>query len=164
MTIEEKHNLPQFCLVSIDETEGWNMNVLGEDVGECVIDKIKSIKGVHLYDKNRATRLCEMTPSYELYFLYNEIEYDLDVSDKLVEKIEDTVSWWNSNRNYVSYCHIYEIDDNSHKYIMPIYNWEDYYEWCEEEDKDPIEEDSYEKWYDEMLEKSIEYYTANRVL
>jgi hypothetical protein len=29
---------------------------------------------------------------------------------------------------------------------MPIYNWEDYYEWCEEEDKDPIEEDSYEKW------------------
>lgn len=34
---------------------------------------IKEIRGAYFYDKNRVTHCCELTPSYNLYFLYHQL-------------------------------------------------------------------------------------------
>lgn len=53
-------------VISIDETRNYNIKPEHEEY----IDKIL---GVYLYDKNMPTVVCEITPSYYLIHLYDEV-------------------------------------------------------------------------------------------
>lgn len=53
-------------IIALDETEYYHLEP--EEARY-----IRAIKGVYLYDANRHTHCCELTPSYYLIFLYNSV-------------------------------------------------------------------------------------------
>lgn len=67
-------SLPDFRLVLIDETGDW--------ADEELVSRAGKIWAAYLYDANRATHLAEITPSYELHYLYSTAEGDLPEGDQ----------------------------------------------------------------------------------
>lgn len=65
--------LPDFRLVSLDETSKWN--------DEGLVSRAGKIWGTYLYDANRAAHLCELRPSYELRYLYSAAEGEIGEDD-----------------------------------------------------------------------------------
>jgi len=53
-------------IIALDETSNYYLEPEKQRL-------IRAIKGVYLYDRNRHTHCCELTPSYYLIFLYNSV-------------------------------------------------------------------------------------------
>ncbi len=81
--------------VKIDETQHWR-----EDIAK----KAGSILGIYLYDDSVEVNCCEITPSYELYFVQSEFtEHDEDESKR--EVLFDEILEGDSGTELVKYMH-----------------------------------------------------------
>ena len=68
---------------------------------------IQDIRGVYLFDHNQRTFCCEMTPSYWLIHLYDEVVFALNVSDEDQERLDEEYGHCGGDDIYV-HCH--EVD------------------------------------------------------
>jgi hypothetical protein len=93
---------PDVWIVKIDERDVWPDEYQA---------KTKRIYGVYALDKNRHVNCCEMTPSYEMYFIENQVEY-IDVLDEEEEEaLRDEIQEASlQQEGEVTYSHVHEID------------------------------------------------------
>ena len=69
---------------------------------------ISAIRGVYLFNRNEITHCCEITPSYHLIHLYDEVILtDADCADDIREKLCEQYETCGGENIYV-HCH--EID------------------------------------------------------
>lgn len=98
MTTEE--TLPiDAHIIAIDETEYYNIAPEHRQ-------HISQIRGVYLFDTNQVTHCCELTPSYYLIHLYNEVIFTDgdDLDDGTRDEIEQNYAHEGSDDIYV-HCH-----------------------------------------------------------
>lgn len=94
---------------------------------------------MYLYDETRHVHCCELTPSYECWFLYSTAEKEPD------KEAQGVLDWSDAYSDPVAYFHVagfasrYDCGNDG-------WNLADY--------------DSYE----ELLEAAIEYYRCNHVV
>lgn len=113
-TTEKATIRPDYWLIARTISEDY----LGADVPKVA----GQVREVYLYDAHKATFLCELTPSYELRYLYTTVEYDdcpPDVEADLCAEASDV------------YVHCADID------AAP--SWQKYH--IGEPDKDDTEDD-----------------------
>lgn len=122
--------LPRFTLVLRNETRNWN-DEMQAAAGQ--------VWGCYLYDENRVTHLAELTPSYELGYLYETAEKELPdhlQEDLMLEGAPD--GGW-------EYVHCGQIDNIGLERKVfcgrPV---------------DPTAET-----YEQLVEKEMEYYRSN---
>jgi len=88
-------------LVKLDESEYWNKEIT---------DKVKNgkIYTVYIYNPNKHVHCCELTPSYELYFVGYDYCPKENLSEKEIENLDDNIR--TSETEPVSYYHVHDID------------------------------------------------------
>lgn len=158
--------IPKFKIVAIDETHSWD---------DSITEKLGRIKGVYVYNEAKATHICDMTPSYELFFLLNrsELSYydymkeenredDEDYEQEFYKEFgydygEESFKQENSGEQYsYSYCH--NIDSISAKEGIELTeDWIDDYMFSTEEEREKIE---YEMFCDLSTESNGEIMNA----
>lgn len=126
--------LPDFRIVLLDETRDWTDDGL--------VGRAGKIWSAYLYDANRSVHLAELTPSYELEYLYCTAEGELTEDDR------ETLQMHGGPEGGVIYVHCSEIDriEWSRKHACGIF-------------VDP-NADSYR----DLMESEIEYYRGNVVV
>lgn len=122
--------LPDFRLVVIDETKNW--------ADEDLVSRAGKIWGAYLYDANRTVHLAEITPSYELHYLYSTAEGDLPDGDL------DTLAIHGAPAG-AYYMHCRGIDQM---------DWS-----CKHACGAPI--DAGVESYQELIDAEVEYYSSN---
>ena len=91
----------QMRLLKVDETEHWH----GPIAKQC-----KRIFGVYLYNPDRTVNCCEITPSFECYFVESQYEYaDDDCSEEEREQINEEIMEGDRNTEPVSYWHTWQV-------------------------------------------------------
>lgn len=94
---------PDICVIALDETGVWELSALPNSE---VIDKMA---GVYLFDRNRHVHACEITPSYELWPMYDEFVMKPDHQNhEDLEALEDEVR--SAFDSTVGYYHVSDID------------------------------------------------------
>lgn len=131
-TLEQKPSMsvkPVFKVCRIDETKYYT--------NEELIKKAGKIWAVFIYDSAAYTRCCEITPSYELHYVYSTTEHHLtDEDDELLTEA-------NIHRELVEYNHVHNIEAFSEDDNVLFSN----------EDEDTYEnEDDYEERVKEVIE------------
>ena len=95
-------------LLKTNETDHWCID-------ECPHkESVKTIWGVYAFDPSWRVHCCEMTASYELYFIETQVEFQDGVIDEHRDEIED---WFRLNDNYIdyiSYMHCHTVDNAGH--------------------------------------------------
>jgi hypothetical protein len=71
-------------------------------------NKVKAVWGVFVYNERRHTNCCELTPSYELIFVHDQVEFDGEVSEAHRDRVENEVMGVESES--ASYMHVHRID------------------------------------------------------
>lgn len=79
--------------VALDETEYYNIDPADAP-------HIERIMGVYLFDRNERTHCCELTPSYYLIHLYDEIVFSTDADD-VMEALDEKYAHEPSDDIYV---------------------------------------------------------------
>lgn len=95
---------PRFRLVAIDETDNW-------------VDEVKAItgeiQGVHLYDENAHTHLCEVTPSHWLEFLFNAPQNSIGDGDDERPQVPGMDAGrfeYENGGEYGCYMHVHDVE------------------------------------------------------
>ncbi len=107
MTDEKPRTLPiDAHLVMFDTTSKWNFR----DEDKPYIDQIHS---VYLFDQNEITHCCELTPSYYLIHLYDEVILSEAGGELSEEKKSELYEFYESPvvDNCNIYVHCYMIDE-----------------------------------------------------
>ncbi len=89
-------------VIALDETDKYHISE--EDA-----PFITKIEGVYLFDRNRTTNACELTPSYNLKHLYTSITFVDGTSDSKQEALEDDYAY-EDDGNADIYAHVPMID------------------------------------------------------
>lgn len=94
-----------FCVVALDETADWNQDL---EIWQYA-DKIFS---VYLFDRNSTTNCCELTPSYELRFLYYSVQWknSFDLNEDKREELLSVVDEAEGEAELVIYVHCNQIE------------------------------------------------------
>ena len=122
--------------IALDHTEYWL-------IPEEYKPYIKAMGAYYVYDANRHVYCCEVTPSYELWFVENFPVFTDDVTDEIREDFFDWMAGaWDED---VAYMHVIDIDR------MPLKCKEQHGHWGED-DCDETEEERYLREKDEMVE------------
>lgn len=119
MTTEQKRTLPiDARVVALVETSGYNIAACDKPFIDC-------IRGIYVYDKNTVTHCCEMTPSYYLIHVYDQVilteagnELNHIAQDKIFEKYEQHGE---SDDKYVHCRNIDKIESEATPYYYYKY-------------------------------------------
>ena len=88
--------LPRFRVVLLDETEHWTDEGLKEKAGK--------IWGAYLYNEARVTYAAEITPSYELKYLYSTAQ------NRLPDDMEEMLLLYGAGDDPYKYMHCRDVD------------------------------------------------------
>lgn len=123
--------LPDFRIVLRDETRDW--------ADEALVEKAGSIWGAYLYDANRAVCLAELTPSYELHYLYTTAQ------NELPDDMQEILQQHGAPEDGAIYMHCRGVDAIpwSHKHVCGVPN------------------DTGVDTYRELVDAQIEHYKCN---
>jgi len=80
--------------IALDETDHYIISAADAPL-------IKQIRGVYLFDRNRRTHVCELTPSYWLIHLYNQIILVDNVDESRREELYEEYECYPSDDIYV---------------------------------------------------------------
>jgi hypothetical protein len=131
--------------VALDETTNYEIDETDRPYIECIV-------GVYLFDRNQRTRCCELTPSYWLIHLYDQVrltpagqaldEYQLD---EIYQKYE-----YCGGEDIYVHCHSVErIIAKANENPFTVYHYGD-----PEVDEDDVD-------YDDQMEGVREYLCGN---
>jgi len=88
---------PKFVFLRMEETSFWDKKLLEEK-------RIDRVYSVYLYDENEVTYLCEITPSYALYycdFCFEMAEGAEDYSEEAYDFLLEGSAGMESDTSYV---------------------------------------------------------------
>jgi hypothetical protein len=92
------------CVVALDETRHY-------EIDEADRPHIESIMGVYLFDARQAHHLCEITPSYWLVHLYDQVRLTADALEHLPQDEQDRIyEQYEYEGGDDLYVHCHEID------------------------------------------------------
>ena len=93
----------------MDETNNYNLDPRESGY-------IQSIRGAYLYDRNEQTCCCEITPSYDLLHLYDEVVFN-EEGEKLSEEEKSVIYdiYENCSGDDI-YVHCHTIDKMKKQY------------------------------------------------
>lgn len=94
--------LPETWVVKEDETQYWDEKFRREY-------SITRIFGVYVFDRMKYHYLCEITPSYERYFLGSQWESRCR-SEKKIDRIDELVREGDSYTEEWSYAHVADVE------------------------------------------------------
>jgi len=125
--------------IALDETDYYTISAADAPL-------IKQIRGVYLFDRNRRMHVCELTPSYWLIHLYDQVIL-VDPDDPRREELYEDYEYYSRSDIYV-HCSTIDkiIDENDHSVV-------DHYGFTE------ILLDDVD--YDEQMESIREYFCGN---
>lgn len=132
-------------IIALDETSNYYLEPEEQRL-------IRAIKGVYLYDANRHTYCCELTPSYDLIFLYNSVnltDEGLALDDGAREGLSDKFE----NGGDDCYMHVHTVDQLAEKAEKAANGTYHVYG-----DPEVSFDDSD---YDEQIEGLVEYFRCN---
>jgi len=92
-----------FKQVKINETQHWNKEFLKRH-------NLKKMLGVYVFNSNEATHCCELTPSYCLYFIRTEYEFEVYPEDDIREDIDLEIIESDNNMDQTIYMHCRNVD------------------------------------------------------
>lgn len=95
-----------FQVIAINETSYWN---------EQIVAHTGRIYGLYLVDLDRKVHCCEITPSYELYFIESVTE--ATISDELDMEIIDADMHYSDQ---VVYWHCHAVDRMAPEWFDPV--------------------------------------------
>jgi hypothetical protein len=87
-------------VIALDETEFYSLKPAHRP-------HVKAIRGVYLFDRNTHTHCCELTPSYYLIHVYDEVIPADDTPDELRELLDSEYAYCGGEDKYV---HTHAID------------------------------------------------------
>lgn len=99
---EQKVHTPNFWLIKIDERPYW--------VNSTVLERTTANYGVYAVDRNSCTRLCEITPSYALFFVANVYEEVPDLTEEQREELDELVMTGGDYSEPVTYMHVRTVE------------------------------------------------------
>lgn len=126
-----------FKLVTLDETKDWR-----DDVQE----RAGKVFATYLYDENRVTHCCEITPSFELYHLYSTPLNDDEPDNAIAELVDEEEARARFDGQDIQYIHCADIAG------LPD-------GWFHDAGEEALESD--QAW-EEARDDAIEYFRANR--
>jgi len=110
--------------VALDETDHYNID-------QADAPFIVRIRGVYLFDRNERTYCCELTPSYFLIHLYDQIEFADEADEDVREALDEKYAHEPSDDIYVHCGDIERIIAAGKPYTVSHYgdcapnDWED---------------------------------------
>lgn len=101
--MEEKKIEPDWCLIKFDERRHWR-----DDIQSAT----KAIWSVYTFDRSSYTYCCELTPSYALFFVANEVDFadELEDDEEAREAVMTLVGYGESER--VAYMHVSDVEQH----------------------------------------------------
>ncbi len=99
--------------IALDETDHY-------DISEADAPLIKQIRGVYLFDRNRRTYACEMTPSYWLTHLYDQVIL-VDDDDPRREELHEDYEGYPGDDIYVHCSTIDKIIAENDRNVVDHY-------------------------------------------
>ncbi len=126
--------------IAIDETDCYF-------ISEVDAPLIKQVRGVYLFDRNRRIHVCELTPSYGLTHLYNQVIL-VDDNDPRREELYDEYEHCSSDDIYMHCSTIDRIIEQSDYSVVDHYG-------NTEVSLDDVD-------YDYQMESVREYFCGNR--
>lgn len=126
-----------WTIVAIDETYYWH---------DAIVEKAGRLYGIYLYDANRHTYCCELTPSYELHFIESVTTKHID------EATYDMVMEGDRQNDSVVYYHCSTIDKVAAALKEALTKHDDEYE----------EVDDTGKVWDGLLDDMLEMLRGNQ--
>jgi hypothetical protein len=130
---------PHPCVVLVDETQLWFL----DDVPHR--DRIKSIYGAYVYDRNSHTHICSLTPSYWLLQYDTVVTTVSGTSDEVREEIMESLE-----RNFTYHDDYFDVQS-----IKQLEEDPDIWTSFGEEDSSwrlLLDGDTYEEQYDNYME------------
>jgi hypothetical protein len=103
-------NIDAYC-VALDETDHYV--IADEDK-----PKIEKIMGVYLFDKNEVTHCCELTPSYWLIHLYDEVVCAKEVDDEERSRLDEEYGHEDAEDIYVHCRDIERIIEKAERWTV----------------------------------------------
>lgn len=116
--------MPEFKAVKINETTYWNEKFLTEF-------GITEMLGVYVFNPNEATHCCELTPSYELYFVHTQVDWSKELNEEKKEEMEDQILESDRQTEPVTYMHCSGINRMKTIEIGEFDTIEDAVEYCQ---------------------------------
>lgn len=131
---------PDFRLLLVDETEHWC---------EDIRNRAGRLFGVYIFDFNRHVHLCDISPSYECFFITTV--FSNDIKDNIeYENLFDTIEEANREER-VTYFNCRDIKKYQYaKYELPKDDW-----------KELLEDNSSKEAYMLAADMMIESYRTN---
>lgn len=111
---------------------------------------IKAIHSVYLFDRNRRVHCCEMTASYEMLFVCDQITYNCELSDKRRDQLDMKYGYCGGEPKYI-HCHSIDAIVEANK-PFTVHHYGD-----TQVSFDDVE-------YDAQMESLIEHFNCNQVL
>lgn len=152
---------PQIHVIAFNET---NVCEFGDNTPH-----IKSVETIRFYDNTEATYLCEITPSYALYYIdtrvtmqehcYNEHGDLLPEFERLRDDLESDLRRWEEE---VTYMHCYSVDALAAK-LKDTERFR-YYQFEPEQKTRRWIEKHLDNGYDGFLDSMREYMQGNAVV
>ncbi len=126
--------------IALDETDRYS-------ISEADALHIKQIRGVYLFDRNRRTHVCELTPSYWLIHLYDQVIL-VDDDDPQRDRLYEDYEHCPSDDEYMHCSTIDRIIEQSDYSVVDHYG-------NTEVSLDDVD-------YDDQMESVREYFCGNR--
>lgn len=98
--------------IALDETDNYAID-------EADAPLIRQIRGVYLFDRNRRTHLCEITPSYWLIRLYDQVITHDDMDEYQREGLE--YAYYSSSDIYVHCSTIDRLIEQNDRDVVDHY-------------------------------------------
>lgn len=70
---------------------------------------IKAVYGAYIFNPNRKTYCCEMTPSFECHFIGSQVDLSEKTPEDVIEEIDSYVREGDAHTEAVSYFHCHNI-------------------------------------------------------
>ncbi|SFF32972.1 hypothetical protein [Paracidovorax wautersii] len=123
--------VPDFRVVLLDETSGWNPAIQAH---------AKSVFSAYLYDAKRPVHLAEITPSFELHYLFSTAE-----NPELPDDIEEAITTVGGPEGGAVYMHarVVQAQPWDRRYVCTEPNFPD------------------SETYDELVASEVERYRSN---
>lgn len=94
--------LPDMWIVKIEDRDDW--------LDTMILDRTSRAFSVYVLDRRQHFHLCQITPSYEAYFLGSQYEPSRELTDDERDELEEAIRTGDSNTEPVTYFDVSQVE------------------------------------------------------
>ncbi len=130
--MRDDHVVPDWYAICFDETKYWN--VRPEDKRF-----IKGFIGVYMFDRNSKTYVAELTPSYALLHVYNDVIFKPKMydgkHDRKRDELQEHYLYSGGAYSEDTYMHVSSVESFMKKHKKKVYHYGSVDDWEDEADR-----------------------------